>query len=206
MHPLRVDEVELRTRQRTVTERRWTMLDQVHGLGVHRSVRAPASPGVAGVGDILVTSEPDVPIAIWAADCAPVVLFGGLGTTVNLHAGWRGLAAGVVDAGVDILHASGEDVVLAVLGPTIHPCCYEFGESDLNLVAAGTRVDREMLTGATTEGGRSLDVPTAVSEVLRRRDIELEMPVGCTGCDDRWFSHRVRVDTARHAVVAWNEL
>jgi copper oxidase (laccase) domain-containing protein len=207
LHPKRVARSLLSARQAAITDQPWTMLDQVHGVQCHHCDWAAAAgvSGVVAVGDVLVTSEPDVPLAIWAADCAPVMLFGFGGTTVALHAGWRGLASGVVDVGVGEMHARGDHTAVAVLGPAIHPCCYEFSESDLRLVSSGTGVPYETISGRTTSGRLALDVQAAVRGSLAKYEIGLEVSAGCTGCDERWFSHRVKGDVARHAVVAWTE-
>ncbi len=161
---------------------------------------------MAGTADVAVASS--TPVAVWAADCAEIVLFGRDGDVVGCHAGWRGLAAGVIDVAVNETPGP----LAAVLGPCIHPCCYEFGALELQRVADGVRVAPEFIAGTTASGhgstgtaGRlALDVPAAVAAALARHGIELDVIGPCTGCDERWFSHR-RGDVERHAVVAWYE-
>ena len=99
VHPLRVPWRDLRERQRTTTGRTWAMLEQVHGADVvdHGPEEARDAGPVIGVGDVLVAGAGQT-VAIWAADCAPLVLIDGNGLIVGCHAGWRGLAAGVIDA------------------------------------------------------------------------------------------------------------
>jgi copper oxidase (laccase) domain-containing protein len=92
-----------------------------------------------------------------------------------------------------------------VLGPSIHACCYEFGEAELERVAFGIGVPSHALSGRTSDDKLALDVPAAVREALARHNVRLDTTAGCTGCDGRWFSHRVRSDGERHAVVAWTE-
>jgi len=210
-HPKRVDRDVLHSRQSTITEFPWTMLDQVHGHQTHlvctqQTIGSDCFSGVAAVGDVLVARHLDTPVAIWAADCAPLVLFGSAGTTVALHAGWRGLASGVIDVGIAELTRLGESVECAVLGPAIHACCYEFGEADLERVAAGVGVCGHAVSGRTSDGRLALDIPAAVEAALARHDVCLDVLDGCTGCDARWFSHRVRCDRERHAVIAWTEV
>jgi copper oxidase (laccase) domain-containing protein len=143
---------------------------------------------------------------VWAADCAPIALFGANGTTrVVAHGGWRGLAGGVIDVAVDALESTGTRVAAAVLGPCIHPCCYEFGAADLELVAHGVGVSPSDVTGSTGWGTRALDVPAAVRSGLARRAIEIDVAGACTGCDRRFRSHRRRADLQRHALIAWFE-
>jgi purine-nucleoside/S-methyl-5'-thioadenosine phosphorylase / adenosine deaminase len=207
-HPGRVDADDLRRRQLRVTSDRWTMVDEVHGIAVHSAdadtVRPSAWP-LAGAGDVIVTSRLGSPIAIWAADCAPVALFGHRGTTIVIHAGWRGLAAGILDVGLATLADRGDAAQLAVLGPVIHPCCYEFGLDDLRSVARSLGVEPDEIAGRARSGARALDVPAAVAVGLRGGGVELAVTGPCTGCGGRWFSHRCRGDLGRHALVAWSE-
>lgn len=209
VHPRRVDPATLIGRQARVTPYPWVMAREVHGTGVIRvgDTLSPGSVGwpLAGVADLLVTADPDVPIAIWAADCAPVALFGTAGSTVGIHAGWRGLAAGIIDRGVAELTARDERPAVAVLGPVIHPCCYEFGVDDLGLVADGIAVEPESIAGRTADGALALDVPAAVRAALERRGVPVAAAGSCTGCSGRWFSHRRRRDAGRHALVAWTQ-
>lgn len=201
VHPIRVSPSDLRVRQLTATGRTWAMLDQVHGTGrVDHDAGDPSSNDpVIGVGDVLVAGGEQA-IAIWAADCAPVVLVDDDGAIVGCHAGWRGLAAGVIDVAV----AAGRVPRRAVLGPCIHPCCYEFGSTELERVAEGLEVAPSLIAASTTSGSLALDLPTAVGLALDNHGIELDVVGPCTGCDRRWYSHR-RGDLGRHAVVAWSE-
>jgi polyphenol oxidase len=205
MHPERVPPEILVARQMMSTGRRWFMLDEVHGTDVHRCDESEPTVPIAGVGDVLVGATPGraatgAAIAIWAADCAPIVLFDDRGVPVGCHAGWRGLAAGVIDVTLDLLGAPRA----AVLGPCIHPCCYEFGDGELVEVARGVGVEPAAIAATTSTGALALDVPAAVAASLHRRGVELDVVGPCVGCDDRWFSHR-RGDLGRHAVVAWSD-
>ena len=202
VHPIRGRPGLLAARQVAVSGRTWVMIDEVHGTAVHRAVARDDSPGdgVSGVGDVLV-GGPGTAVAVWVADCAPVVLFGRGGATVACHAGWRGLAAGVIGVAVGQLE---EPCAAAVLGPCIHPCCYEFGAADLAEVAVGLGVGPDAISGRTSTGALALDVPAAVAVALGRHGIALDVSGPCTRCDDRWYSHR-RGDPERQAVVAWSE-
>ena len=207
IHPDNVDADVLARRQIAATGDRWVMLDEVHGIGVVDVDPAAIDPGVTGpvtfgVGDIGVASAPGTHLAVWTADCAAIILLVDDGTVVGAHGGWRGLAAGVIAVGVDPAVRGGGQVVSAVLGPVIGPCCYEFGRSDLDAVADGVHVDPSVIVGATRDGRLALDVPRAVRAALAHRNIDLDVAGPCTGCDDRWFSHRVRRDAGRQATVA----
>jgi copper oxidase (laccase) domain-containing protein len=154
---------------------------------------------------VLVVRRRDAAVAVWAADCAPIVLIDAAGGLAAVHAGWRGLAAGVLDVAVGALRARGGEIVAAVLGPVIHPCCYAFGRSDLARVAEGVHAPTEAITARTRDGDIALDVPSAVSAALRHAGVPLDVVGPCTGCDERWYSYRRRGDVGRHAVVAWTE-
>lgn len=207
VHPIRTAPNVLRSRQAAITGAPWSMYDQVHGTEL-AAVDRPLlfhDPVVSGVADIQSTEALDAHVAIWAADCAVVVLMSASGRLVAAHAGWRGLAAGVLDDAVAALDSDGPPA-LAVLAPTIHPCCYEFSDSDRLDVAVGVGASVDEISGRTNAGSSALDVPAAVRAGLRRHGIELASAGPCTGCDDRWFSHRVRRDAGRHATIAWMEL
>jgi copper oxidase (laccase) domain-containing protein len=202
IHPRRVDDATRERRELAATGALWTMLDQVHGTGV---VDVDLSTGVGDaaslpVGDVARTEKPERRLAVWSADCAPVFLVGRRGALVGAHAGWRGLAAGIIDVACRALD---QPVAAAVLGPVIHPCCYAFGHDELDRVAAGVGTEPPVVAGRTRLDGLALDVPAAVRAGLAAHDIALDVTGPCTGCDPGWFSHRVRGDRARQATVGW---
>ena len=203
MHPRRTEPHVLGARHVGVAQHRWSMLDQRHGSDVV-DVDAQSTWPIAGVGDVVV-SRAGRRVGIWAADCAPLLLFGREGTVVGLHAGWRGLAAGVIDVGIEALGAHGDRVACAVLGPVIHPCCYEFGADDMNLVAHGVHASPAGVAGETAWGTPALDVPAAVRHAFASHQLVVDQVGSCTGCDQRWYSHRVRANPERHALVGWVE-
>jgi YfiH family protein len=105
---------------------RW--LRQVHGNAVvfHRARRAAEPP----VADGAATNEPGVVCAVLVADCLPVLLADRAGTAVAIaHAGWRGLASGVVERTVGCLVQAGASAerLVAWLGPAIGPTAFEVG-------------------------------------------------------------------------------
>ncbi|MBW8368377.1 MAG: peptidoglycan editing factor PgeF [Arenimonas sp.] len=102
-------------------------LQQVHGTGVLRFDGAPASDDEP-VADAAVTSTPGVVLAVLTADCLPVLLAArGGGEIAAAHAGWRGLAAGMLEATVAAMHTPAAGLV-AWLGPAAGPAAYEIGE------------------------------------------------------------------------------
>lgn len=201
VHPARVAPLELHARQCRVTpsNHHWSMADQIHGVEVLDVDGNETWQPMLGVADVIVTRRLEVPIAIWAADCAPIILATDDGILVGAHGGWRGLAADVVDVAVAAATRDGGSIVSAVLGPVIHPCCYEFADQDRMTIP-------DAVEGRTLDGRPSLDVPATVTASLARNGVALDVIGTCTGCDDRWFSHRVRADSGRHATVAWWEV
>jgi YfiH family protein len=179
---------------------------QVHGAGVARvgEKRAGAGfegpPSPLGQADALAVSRPQVPVAVLVADCVPLALASPEeGLLVAVHAGWRGLAAGVVGQALRSFDRPGR--VLAAIGPSIGPCHYEVGEDVALAVAAGSDA------GAVTErrdGGLFLDLPGTVARVLRAAGVrKIERAEECTVDEPaRFFSHRRDGETGRQAMVA----
>lgn len=193
----------LLARQRAVVDRPWRTVRQVHG---RRAVTVPGPLAqLAEVeADALVTACRDVALAVKTADCAPVALASAEGVVAVAHAGWRGLADGVLAEAVAAMRRLGATGIRAALGPCIGAECYEFSQHDLDAVADrlgdGVR--------ATTAAGRpALDLAGAVRNALDELGVELDFEAGaCTACDGggtRWFSHRARGDTQRQATVVW---
>ena len=197
-HRTEVPLTELERRRRTFVDLPWTMLDEHHGTTVVRIDRPGAYDG--SPGDIAVTSCTGAVLGCWVGDCAPVILVGRGREVAAVHAGWRGLAGGVLDVAFD---AMSEPVISAFLGPAIGPCCYEFGTDDLRAVAAGSCTDVASIAGHTSWGTRALDVPATVAAVCARRGVALDRLRACTGCSFDGFSHRVRAERQRHVVAVW---
>ncbi len=176
----------------------WTWLRQVHGAEVVTVTRAGESAGTSA--DAAVTDVDDAPISVLTADCAPVVLVGDR-AVATVHAGWRGLVAGVIEAAADRLRGLGAAPVAAVLGPCIHPAAYEFGGDDLDVVAAryGPTV-----RARTAAGTPALDMPAAVAAACVAAGWPAPERSTCTS-DPRFYSHRTRTDRGRQATVAWLE-
>jgi len=158
-----------------------------------------AAPGMRGErADGLWTDEPRVPILAMSADCLPIALVranGGARAVAVLHAGWRGLLAGIVAAGTEALGGRG---LAAAVGPGIGPCCYEVGEE----VAAPFR---ERLGDDVVSGGR-LDLWTSAERALRAAGVEhVHRFDRCTACEpETFFSHRRDGGrTGRQGVIAY---
>ena len=136
---------------------------------------------------------------VQAADCAVIAIGGTNGAVAAVHAGWRGLCAGVVESAAEALHALGEDCLCAVVGPTIEACCYEFGNDDLDRVAARCG---DGVRALTREGRPALDMRAAALAALADAGVRTTRHLGgCTGCDRDWFSWRARGEAGRHVLL-----
>jgi YfiH family protein len=135
---------------------------------------------------------------VLTADCLPIAI-AGEGAVAMVHAGWRGLAAGIVREGVAAVRELGaQGPLAAAIGPGAGPCCYEVGE-EVHAVFE----DR----GPGIRRGRNLDLKEIARIELRQagvsgvHDVEL-----CTICSEPslFFSHRRdRGLTGRQAGIAW---
>lgn len=178
----------------------WTWLNQVHGSEVV-VVDVPGQH-VGAEADAIVTACRGAGVAIQTADCAPIVLLapGSLGV---VHAGWRGIQAGVIQSAVEALTFLSKGPIKAVVGPCIHAECYEFGIDEL-----GSLVDKfgTDVRSCTRNGSPALDLPaTARAALLASGVSEVEVLDSCTACSSLHWSHRARGDVARQALVAWIE-
>jgi copper oxidase (laccase) domain-containing protein len=139
------------------------------------------------VADAAVSTDPDAVLAILTADCAPVALVAP-GVVGAVHAGWRGILAGVLEAAVAEIRRRTDGPIQAVLGPCIHPECYEFSPVDLGPIAA--RLGPEV-AGETVDGKPALDLPVAVALALSGAGVdEIDDVNICTACSPDHFSHR----------------
>jgi YfiH family protein len=177
---------------------------QVHGTTVLRihvdtDVAAPASttaqPPVQADGHA--TALCDLGVMVLTADCLPVAL-GCSGAVAMIHAGWRGLAAGVLEEGVSAVRELGGDGELAaVIGPGAGPCCYEVGE-EVHAAFGGAHRIESPLT-------RNIDLKAIAHERLLAAGVTDVRDVdACTICDERFFSYRREGARAgRQGGVAW---
>jgi len=198
-----VSEVErdVEARRRAVVDAPWTWLRQVHGDTVI-TVTVPGA-GAGSTADASVTDEAGAVLAVLTADCAPVALVSPEGVVAAVHAGWRGLRAGVLQRAAEAARALGATELGAVLGPCIHAECYEFGSDDLDVVAAELG---DGVRALTAERRPALDLPTAVASALKQVGVTRFDDVGvCTACSDDYFSWRGRGELARQAMVVWRD-
>lgn len=146
----------------------------VHGIHLETVVAGQTEDDRAADG--LVTAAPGRVLGLLTADCAAVVVAGERSVAI-LHAGWRGLAAGIVAAGVEAVGP----VWRAWVGPAIRDCCYEVGDEVLAAFRA---------RNLPVHAGR-VDIAEAAEAALRSAGVEDVLVADtCTGCDRDYFSYR----------------
>ena len=186
-------------------------LSQVHGTDVfdadvqsHSSEASAASPQA----DAAVTTHPARVLSIMSADCLPILLADEQGRGVGIaHAGWRGLASGVVEATVDEMRArlGGDSSIQAWLGPAIGPNAFEVGQ---DVYAAFC--DQDAFMQAAFRPGPQPGKWWADLYHLARRRLKLagvdQVSGGglCTFSDPaRFYSHRRDRRTGRMVSLIW---
>jgi YfiH family protein len=159
---------------------------QVHGAHVRRLGEEMSGEQADGQA----TGRTDVAPLVLVADCLPIAL-AGPGAVAMVHAGWRGLAGGVVEAGVRaVRELGGEGPLAAAIGPGAGPCCYEVGDE---------------VHAALGTSGPTADLKAVARGRLAAAGVEAVQDVGvCTICDERFFSYRREGAAAgRQGGAAW---
>lgn len=171
-------------------------LTQVHGTAVI-TADAPWPEGAGGRADAMVTARPGLGLVVITADCAPVLFADpGAGVVGAAHAGWRGLAAGVIEATVEamvVLGAAAERVRAAV-GPCIGPASYEVGADMRDAVLGLDPTLAGRFTPAPRSGHFLFDLPGACLDRLTRANVGATEAIHLDTLPDeaRFFSHRRR--------------
>ncbi|UCG26172.1 MAG: peptidoglycan editing factor PgeF, partial [Chloroflexota bacterium] len=167
-----------------------------HGAGV-AAVGQPDHGRYVGPVDGLITDEPGCGLAMNYADCAPIFLYDPCQGAIGLgHAGWKGaisdLPGAMVRAMADAFGCRPADL-LAAVGPTIGPCCYEVGEPVISAVhGAFAEGDRLLRSIDGQSDKRYFDLPAANADRLETAGVRrIEQSGLCTACrTDLFFSHR----------------
>lgn len=178
-------------------------LAQVHGTAVVR-FDAPPGEGPEPVADAAVTSAPGVVLAILTADCLPVLLAARDGGEIGAaHAGWRGLAAGVLEATVQAMQTPPGRLV-AWLGPAAGPRAYEIGAEVRDAFLAHDPA-ADAAFAPTRPGHWRVDLYALARQRLAAAGVPLVQGGGeCTLSDaTRYFSHRRDGRSGRMATLAW---
>jgi purine-nucleoside/S-methyl-5'-thioadenosine phosphorylase / adenosine deaminase len=178
----------------------------VHGSRIERVDRTRAGAGFEDRGGVieecdgLVTTTPGVALAVTSADCVPMVFASAAQRELAVvHAGWRGIAAGIVDRALALYEDAAK--VRVAIGPAVGPDHYEVGEEVARAVAqacgGGARIDRR--------GGRlRLDLVATIRAALDAAGVARVSDTGvCTACEPaRFFSHRRDGLTGRQLALA----
>ena len=174
-------------------------LKQVHGK---RVIRADESDNEA---DGVWTDQQRWPCVVLTADCLPVLLARTDGSAVAaVHAGWRGLQAGIVAEGVSRIAPGGEPVS-AWLGPAICGKCYQVGDEVYRaFVDAHADFKAAFQADATPHHWRFSVAQAAMIELARLGVEDVQGGELCTACDlKRFYSYRKEGDTGRFASLIW---
>lgn len=174
-------------------------LQQVHGIAV-----AHADPSVVATADASWTATPGIACAAMTADCLPALFCDRAGTRVAAaHAGWRGLAAGVLEATLDSLDVPAEDI-LVWLGPAIGPQAFEVGP-EVREVFINQFPEAETAFVPSHNAGKFMaDIYKLARLRLAVRGVTAVYGGGfCTVTDPRFFSYRRASRTGRFASLVW---
>jgi hypothetical protein len=178
-----------------------TPIRQVHAAHVIRlaAQSSPAPSAEAPEADGQATAHPGIAPMVLTADCLPIAIAGG-GSVCVVHAGWRGLASGVVAEGVEAVRELGSGGPLAAaIGAGAGPCCYEVGEE---VHAAFGAHPAAVHAG---QRGRNVDLKAIARDQLAAAGVAAVHDLGiCTICSELFYSHRRdRGVTGRQAGIAW---
>jgi hypothetical protein len=175
-------------------------LTQVHGVAVVDAAQVTDPPQADGA----FATAPGSVCAVLTADCLPVLLCDRAGTRVAaLHAGWRGLAAGMIEAGVGALGVAGSEL-LAWLGPAIGPDAFEVGAE-----VRAAFVAHDPAAGSAFRAHGSGKFVADIYLLARQRLAALGVTAVyggglCTVADrDRFYSYRRDGATGRMASLVW---
>jgi len=165
---------------------------QVHGA---RAARATGG-GSAGEADVILTTTAGLPVAIVTADCLPVVLYDPQVRALAVaHVGWRGTVEGTARAAVEALTALGAAParMLAAIGPSIGPCCYEVDRAVVDPLRAARGPVEPWIT-PRGDGRWLLDLWAVNEAELARAGVDPGRIANarlCTACrPDLFHSHR----------------
>ncbi|MDR9753104.1 peptidoglycan editing factor PgeF [Pseudomonas sp. SZMC_28357] len=176
-------------------------LQQVHGIVV-----ADADPFQVSQADASWTATPGVACAVMTADCLPALFCDRAGTRVAAaHAGWRGLAAGVLEATLDSLAVAPQDV-LVWLGPAIGPQAFEVGPEVREAFVSSLPQAERAFVPSVNAGKYMADIYELARLRLAARGVNAVFGGGfCTVTDPRFFSYRRASRTGRFASLVWLE-
>jgi YfiH family protein len=179
---------------------------QVHGA----VVLSADSGGVLGEADASVATRPGLAVGVVTADCVPVLVAAGPHAVAAVHAGWRGLARGVIPRALEALAQAAPGArLVAAIGPSIGPCCYEVDAPVIEAMRERFGVAVEPALRPARPGHALLDLAALARAALLVAGVPAESigVVGaCTRCDAARF-HSFRRDGPRAGrLLSWIEV
>jgi YfiH family protein len=177
-------------------------LEQVHGTAYVRATLSSCDR--VPVADAAWTAVPGLALAVLTADCLPLVLAARDASAVAvIHAGWRGLVAGIIPrvAGALPVRTTG---YVGWIGPGIGPAAYEVGGDVAEAVRRSAPEAESCLTPGGREGKHQLDLAGLAAQQLAAAGIAgVERSSACTWSDERFYSYRRDGATGRQATLVW---
>lgn len=160
-------------------------LNQVHGDGI--VFAHEISPGAVPEADGIISCNPEDVLCIRTADCVPVLLRSDdMPMIAAVHAGWRGLARGIVKKAVERMQALGATVIHVSIGPSIGACCYEVGSDVVDALGRETLQYRNHARYIDLQG---VALSQACGAGVDRRMVHVVRL--CTSCNPgEFFSYR----------------
>lgn len=184
-----------------VSNREFVCGSQVHGNNVviasRKDLRPAYGEGFMHTADGYVTNESKVPLAIFTADCVPLLLEDSVSGVIGaIHCGWRSTVSDIEGVAISkmIKLGSKPSDIKAAIGPAIDMCCFEVGSEVIEAVRNLLSTDAETLYISKPNGKYMLDLRGVVRARLLELgliDKNIERVGGCTMCHpDRYWSHR----------------
>ncbi|AHL76852.1 laccase [Stutzerimonas stutzeri] len=171
---------------------------------VHSNIAVEAYPRSCPTADAIWTGAPGIACAVLTADCLPVLFCDLVGTRVAAaHAGWRGLAAGILEATVASMGVPGTQL-MAWLGPAIGPDAFEVGAEVREAFVSRHAAAAEAFALSRNAGRYMADIYQLAS--IRLADCGVTAVFGggfCTVSDPRFYSYRRAARTGRFASLIW---
>ncbi len=183
-------------------------LHQVHGVAVQHCVAPALSGSPEMIADAAVTDVPGVVLAVLTADCLPVLLADAQRAVVGVaHAGWRGLAGGVIEQTIaGMLQRGARTESIAVyLGPAIGPAAFEVGADVVAAFEAGATAAADCFRAAGAPGKWYADLYSLARLRLSRAGVEaVTGGIGCTHSEPaQFYSYRRDGATGRMGSFIW---
>lgn len=183
--------------------RRLVLTSQVHGTDIRTAspadVKADVCDPAAFECDGLITNVPGLALAVFTADCIPVLLYDPVKRVIAaVHAGWRGTAgdiAGKAARKMQTEYSSAPEDILAAIGPGISHCCFETHADVPEAMTAALGELAAPYFTALDSGKFKVDLKGINAALLRRAGLSadhIEISQDCTAClSEKYWSHRV---------------